>query len=251
MALLRHELEERLPAGDSLSRIDQMMKSKLREAYDDKCVELYWVMLRFLKYFEPFRDSSLMIAEVFEAAMTALELLEAGTVEELDQLLQKATLMRFVDAYVEYAGLGQKEKIFDVLSGSLEILAPQALFLNLGVLVKPVFASKQFQEDRAKQVVAEVEYSAYRGGESDLEIKHAIDRWIKAQSLDLDRQDALRNALGREFARLAAQHGLREGTDDYERLLFEVNEMLTMQLTLVSLGEMAEDDEDLSPVPLS
>ena len=218
----------------------------------DKKMTLMERIRHFLQYFDIFEDIPAIFEEIFHAIVTSLELVVEGDVDELEQLLQKTILLRFVEAYVTYAQLGQKEKILNILSTSLETLAAPALFLNLGLLVKPIYTSEEYLKQKDTQATKEIDYKTeYVTGDAELWIKHEIDEWIHAQTLDLDKQDDLFAGLHQKYDRLCVQQGIAKNADNYPILKSQVEEMLTMQLTVVSLGGFMDDDEDLKPVPIS
>lgn len=246
----REEFNTVFQAPDAFSRLEAALADSDNVESEDENLPLLEAIYTFLNYFAMFKDVPNLFGEIFEAVTSAIELLEAGEPEELAQLLQKSILLRFVDAYVTFAQLDQKEKILDILSTSLESLAPMALFINLVLLVKPVYASEEYLAQKAETEVTEIEYADYQvGGEAEARVKAEIDAWIKTQDLDLDKQAELHEALVDEFTRLCEKHGITDAATRKE-LGETVEEMLTMQLTLLSLAGFG-DDEDLRPVPIS
>ncbi len=257
MESIKAQIEGLFPTkNDAYIKLDDSLCKKLTGIEDDQKISLFNVIVQFAHYFDLFRDVQYFFEEVYDAIVGSIELIDEDdgiNSEEFDQLLQKTILLRFIDAYVTYAKLDQKEKILDILSTSLGVLAPQALFLNLGLLVKPVYSSEDFVKEKRKQEVVEISYEEYQvGGEAEAAVKQGIDSWIHTQTLDLEKQADLKAAMHEEFDQLCQVHGIPQTSSNYESLWAQVNEMLVMQLTIVSLGGFAdEDDEDLAPVPLS
>ncbi len=203
------------------------------------------IITEFVRYFALFQPLKPLRTEVHKCAIEAIKMAEK--VLDLGELLQKSILLRFVEIYIENAGLGQKEKILNILSTSLETLAPGPLFLNLGLLVRPIFQQESYQRTQEateeREIVYSVEYKTVSS--SDLEIKQAMDKWIKAQRIDLDAQDKMKRALKDKFQEECGRRKVPARDD----LLFQVQEMLNMQLTIASL-QMSLGEEDLAPTPI-
>ncbi len=203
------------------------------------------VVAEFVRYFALFQGLKPLRAEVHRCIIEAVKMAEK--VLDLGELLQKSILLRLVEIYIENAGLGQKEKILNILSTSLETLAPGPLFLNLGLLVRPIFQQEGYQRTQEAHEEREIVYSVeYRTiSNSDLEIKQVMDKWIKAQRIDLDSQEKMKRALEAKFQEECGRRGVPARDD----LLFQVQEMLNMQLTIASL-QMSLGEEDLGPIPI-
>jgi hypothetical protein len=200
----------------------------------------------FVLYFSLFQGLKAIRTELHRSILDSIEMAE--NVSDLSELMQKTILLRFVEIYVDNAQLEQKDKILNILSSSLETLAPGPLFLNLGLLVKPVFQDAEFQQKQETQEEKEIIYTEeYTPIASyDVEIKHAIDAWIHAQQLDLDTQEQLHNNLSEQFNQECESRGVTPRED----LLLQCQEMLSMQLTLVSLQMSLGDDDDCAPIKL-
>ncbi|HMF32069.1 MAG TPA: hypothetical protein VKK79_11670 [Candidatus Lokiarchaeia archaeon] len=200
----------------------------------------------FVLYFSLFQGLKALRAELHRSIRDSIEMAE--NVADLSELMQKTILLRLVEIYVDNARLEQKDKILNILSSSLETLAPGPLFLNLGLLVKPVFQDEEFQQKQEtqeeKEIVYAVEYTPVSS--HDVEIKHAIDNWIRSQQLNLDSQEILHLSLKNQFEQECSTRGVTPRDD----LLMQCQEMLNMQLTIVSLQMSLEDDEDCAPVKL-
>jgi hypothetical protein len=203
------------------------------------------ITAEFVRYFALFQNLKPLRMELHRAIIDSVRMAEK--VSDLGELLQKSILMRLVEIYIENAGLGQKEKILNILSTSLETLAPGPLFLNLGLLIRPIFQQDTYQHTQQAQEEREIVYAVeYKcTSDTDLEIKQAIDKWIKSQRIDLDAQDKMKRALKEKFQEECGRRGVPARDD----LLFQVQEMLNMQLTIASL-QMSMGEEDLAPTPI-
>src|SRR4030042_5710359 len=189
------------------------------------------IIKEFVQYFALFQTLKPLRLEIHRCVMETIQI--ADRVSDLGDLLQKAILLRLVEIYIGNAGLEQKDKILNILSSSLETLAPGPLFLNLGLLVRPIFQQESYQRAQQAQEEREIVYSIeYKTiSKTDIEIKKVMDKWIKSQRFDLEAQDKLKSALKQKLQEECKNRGLPTRDD----LLFQVQEMLNMQLTLASL----------------
>lgn len=233
--------------GDSALFIDieqELLKNfKDLQAHEESIQEI----TDFVHYFSMFQGLKSIRLELYRSILDSIGM--ADNIADLRELLQKTILLRFVEIYVDNARLEQKDKILDILSSSLETLAPGPLFLNLGLLVRPIFQDKEFQQkqeaEEEKEIIYTQEYASIT--DADVAIKNAIDLWIRSQQLSLDIQDELYQVLSLQFEKECSLRGIPPRED----LLIQCKEMLNMQLALVSLQMSLEDeDEDLSPVKL-
>ena len=225
----------------------EQIRSTIEENFkDDKDREtILAIIVEFVRYFALFRDLRPLQLELHQCILDAIKMVDHPL--DLGELLQKSILLRLVEIYIEYAGFEQKEKILNILSTSLETLAAGPLFLNLGLLVRPIFQQESYQRAQEareeREIVYSVEYKTT--STTDLEIKQVMDRWIKNQRIDLDAQDKIKHALKEKFQQECRQRGVPARDD----LLFQVEEMLNMQFTLASL-DMSLGEEDITPTPI-
>ena len=80
-------------------------------------------------------------------------------------------------------------------------------------------------------------------------IKEAVNDWIGSQKLDLDNQNELREKLKIFYDDMAEIYDIERNSDIYNLLLTEVNEMLSLQLTVISLMD-SFSDTSFKPVPI-
>ena len=186
------------------------------------------------------------MSSVYKCIAKTLEI-KITSISDFDELLIKNAMLRFVQEYVDYAKIGQKEQVLNFLADSFERLGIQPLILNLGLLLKPMYSDQKYIDKVSKMEEVEVVYQL--NDENALNIKKAIDQWLEGQKIDLDKQDSLKESLIEEFDRLVSEHNLSKASKQYQLLLTEVLEMLSMKLTMLSLLESI-DDESMEPIPL-
>jgi hypothetical protein len=181
-----------------------------------------------------------------EIIISSFDIIESPS--ELQETLLKSVLLRITEIYIDYSQFPDKEKILKTLSQSLEILAPSALIINLGLMVKPVFSDPNYIEKQKVEEVYNVE--KIDSSEIALRIKSEIDSWIKMQRLIVDEQEMLRSQLDAKVDELAANYNLSPTAPELVQIRNECTEMLNMQLTILSLTSELGDD-DLSPIPIN
>ena len=166
---------------------DSELSRKISAAFSEpeEHLQAAEAVYQFVKYFEMFKTLKALLNIVKEIILSAFDIIESP--EDLPETLTKSILLRITEIYIDYSQFPDKEKILKTLSQSLEILAPSAIIINLGLLVKPVFSDPNYIE---KQQAEEI-FSVEKIDSSDvaLKIKADVDHWIKSQMLMVDEQD--------------------------------------------------------------
>ena len=202
--------------------------------------------LAFIQNFAMFKQIKPFMKSVYFCIKKTFEI-KAVNLEDYDELLVKNSLMRFIQEYITYSNLSQKEEILNFLAKSLENLALQPLIINLGLLLKPMYSDQDYL-NKIKDY-EEIEVTYLFNDETEIAIKKEIDKWLEVQSLSLENQDSLRDLLKEEYNGLVGKYNLSEDSETYQKLLKEVEEMLAMRLTVLSLMESI--DETFEPIPIN
>jgi hypothetical protein len=155
--------------------------------------------------------------------------------------------MHFVQEHINYSKITQKEQVLKFLSDSLEKLEIQPLIMNLGLLIKPMYKDQEYLD--SLKSIEEIKVSYNTINDSEIQIKHEIDSWLKGQQINLDRQEELKEKLLKELDRLISIYNLSKTSEEYNKLNVEAMEMLTLKLTMVSLMEQIPDDS-IEPIPI-
>jgi hypothetical protein len=193
-----------------------------------------------------FRNLKELLKVIKETITQSFDMSE--NVNDFGDMLVKSILLRIIEIYLENSKImADKEKILKTLSTSLEVLAPSALIINLGLMVKPIFSDPTYLEKKSKE--DQVSINVVDRSDIALKIKSSIDQWIKSQTLNIDMQDEIKDKMVKEFIDLSKKFGLESTSPHYQQILLESTEMLNMQLTAISLM-MDFGDEDLSPQPI-
>jgi hypothetical protein len=241
------ELQTRLVQILGVAQSDQSLYKKISENFPDPSAQTTVIkqITQFLGYFDMFKSLKALSKELLIIINDTFEMCEQPS--EFQEILLKSILLRFTEIYIDHAGYADKDKIIKTLSQSLEILAPQALIINLGLMVKPIFSDVKYLAEQSQ--VEEKHVEEVDNSQIALKIKKQIDAWIKSQSLNVDDQAALTEKLGAKVSALAKELKLPEDCKEFRQIMLECTEMLNMQLTMLSLM-MDLDDEDLSPQPI-
>jgi len=167
-------------------------------------------------------------------------------INDYEELLVKNAIMRFLQEYITYSNLSQKEEILNFLAQSLGKLELQPLIINLGLILKPMYSDEDYL-NKIKDY-EEIEVSYILNDENEIKIKREIDKWLESQYISLNNQDELKIKLKEVYDRLVSSFNLSMESERYTKILKEVKEMLAMKLTVLSL--MNSVNESLEPIPI-
>lgn len=202
-------------------------------------------ILKFINLFEMFKSIKPFMKTINNCILQSLEI-TAENIDDYDELLLKTTLFKLLNEFIEYQKLSKKDFVLDYLTGSFKSMQLQPLIINLGLMVKPIYTDLSYV--KKIEDLEQVEVSYVSGDNKEIEIKSRIDKWISRQRLDLNQQEETRFQLIREFENLIMEYSIEKGTSQFKRLMNEVNEMLTLKFTILSL--MDSVSEDIAPIPI-
>jgi len=207
---------------------------------DDFKLKILEKVLNFVYHFAMFKDIKPFMRSLFLIIKKSFEF-KNNSIKEFEQLLIKNSLMRFIQEYITYSKLSQKEKVLDYLTSSLERLQLQPLIINLGLLIKPMYEDEEYV--KKIEGYEEVEVTYVLNDEEEINIKKTIDKWLETQQISLSRQDDLQESLQNKFDSLVNECGLNADSEKCEKLWTEVCEMLNMKLTVLSLMDSIPEEE--------
>ena len=210
---------------------------------DDKKLLVLNKVLSFINHFSMFKDSRPFMNSVYICVKKTLEI--EADIDDYDELLIKNSIMRFIQEYISYSNLSQKEAILNFIADSFGVLKLQPLIINLGLLLKPMYKDEEYL--KKLQSCEEIEVSYMCNDEDEIELKKQIDNWLEARTISLDSQDNLKIELKQIYDNIIVQFNIPKESETYLTLLREVNEMLAMRLTVLSLMDM---DDSLEPIPI-
>jgi len=237
-----YEIKTFLSVPDEDFQLQQKINT-IFESNDNK-IEIISKIINFIQYFSMFKNIKPFMHSVYECIIYTLDL-NIESINDFNELLIKNSIINFVQDYINYAQLNQKRQILNLLSDSLDKLQLQPLFINLGILLKPMYQDQEYQS-KAKDL-KEVEVSYDFNDEIALQIKRSIDNWLRDKVIDLNNQNTIRKLLTKEFYDLTRKYKILNNSETYEKLFKEVLEMLDIRLTVISLME-SFPEESYQPI---
>ncbi|MFW9987654.1 MAG: hypothetical protein ACFFC3_03280 [Candidatus Odinarchaeota archaeon] len=227
----------------SISDENFNLESNINQYYktepDENKLELLGEILSFITKFSMFKEIKPFMNSLYTCINNTLEI-RPESIFDFEDLLVKNSIIFFVQEYINYFKITQKDHVFKLLSDSLEKLKIEPLIMNLGLLLKPIYQDSTYI--RNLQNLKEVEVIYNTSNDVNIEIKQEIDTWLSSKDINLENQEELKNCLNQEFENLLIKYNLKLDSEKLKKLKLEVMEMLSMKLTMISLMEQIPDD---------
>jgi len=240
------EIKQTLSISDENFDLERNINRIFKSEPEENKLEIVGDILSFITKFSLFKEIKPFMSSLYSSINSTLEI-RLDNVFDFEELLIKNSIMHFIQEYINYSQLTQKDQVLEYLTDSLEKLQTQPLIMNLGLLLKPVYEDITYLNKLKKVNPIEVTYNL--NNETELQIKKDIDTWLKSQSINLKNQEGLKEQLNIEFNRLLLKYNLTKESEKSKKINLEVMEMLTMQLTMLSLMDHISDDS-LEPIPI-
>jgi hypothetical protein len=240
------EVKQLLSISDKNIDMEQAINHYYKSESDENKLEILGDILSFVDKFSMFREIKPFMNSLYTCINNTLEI-KPDSIFDFEELLVKNSIMHFLQQYINYSKLTQKDQVFEFLTGSLEKLQKQPLITNLGLLLKPMYQDQKYLNDLKK--LKEIEVNYHLSNNIDIQIKQEIDKWLTTQNIDLNKQDELRDNLQKEFQNLVRKYNLTIDSEKSKKLETEVMEMLAMKLTMESLMEHMQEDS-FEPIPI-
>ena len=240
------EIKSFLSIPDDRFDLEETINETFKSESEDKKLYVLGKVLNFIANFAMFKEIKPFMNSVFICVKKTLEI-KTQNLGDYDELLIKNSLMRFVQEYITYSNLSQKEEILNFIARSFEKLQLQPLIINLGLLLKPMYSDNEYL-NKIKDY-EEIEVTYILNDENEVIIKKEIDKWLETQELNLENQSAMREQLLEKYDQLVGEYNLSKESKSYQKLIKEVEEMLAMRLTVMSLMESI--DESFEPIPIN
>ena len=240
------EIKQTLSISDENFDLERNINRIFKSEPEENKLEIVGDILSFINKFSLFKEIKPFMSSLYSSINNTLEI-RLDNVFDFEDLLIKNSIMHFIQEYINYSQLTQKDQVLEYLSNSLEKLQTQPLIMNLGLLLKPVYEDITYLNKLKEVNPIEVTYNL--NNETELQIKKDIDTWLKSQSISIDNQEGLKEQLNIEFNRLLLKYNLIKESEKSKRIHLEVMEMLTMQLTMLSLMDHIPDDS-IEPIPI-
>ncbi len=212
---------------------------------EENKLEIASGILNFVNKFSLFQDNRPFMNSLYSCITNSLGNKPRNTCDYEDFLI-KNSVMHFVQEYIKYSKITQKDQVLQFITTSLEKLENQALITNLGLLIKPLYQDQTYLSNITSIDEVEVKYNST---DIDVKVKKEIDKWLKDQDIDIEGQDLLKKRLLFLLDRLFSKYGVEKNSEKSEKLQTEVMEMLNMRLTMLSLMDEFED-ESFEPISI-
>ncbi|MFX1302491.1 MAG: hypothetical protein ACFFBV_02185 [Promethearchaeota archaeon] len=240
------EVKQLLSISDENFDLERNINEYYQTEPDRNKLEILGDILNFVNKFSMFKEIKPFMDSVYNCINKTLEI-KPDSIFDFEELLVKNSIMHFVQEYINYSKITQKDQVFKFLADSLEKLQLQPLIMNLGLLLKPIYQDENYIKNLENLKEVEVTYNLVNS--TGIQIKNEIDMWFKTQDISLDNQDELQELLKQEFERLITKYNLTKESEKTRKLEMEVMEMLTMKLTMLSLIKHFPDDS-FEPIPI-
>ena len=240
------EIKQLLSIPDERFDLEQNINYYYRREPEENKLEIVGDILGFINKFSMFNDIKPFMNSLYTCVNNTLGI-KLDSIYDFEELLIKNSIMHFIQEYINYAKINQKEQVQNLLAESLEKLEIQPLIMNLCLLLKPMYHDQEYLNNLNGFKEVEVSYNLTNNIE--IQLKTEIDKWLKSQDINLDQQEKLKESLRLEFDELILKYNIMKDSEKYNKLLVELEEMLTMQLTVISLMDHIQDDS-FEPIPI-
>lgn len=240
------EVKQLLSIPDKNIDLEENLNHYYKKEPDENKLEILGDILSFVDKFSMFRDIKPFMSSLYTCINNTLEI-KSKSIYDFEELLMKNSIYHFVQQYINYSKITQKDQVLEFLTDSLEKLQKQPLIMNLGLLLKPMYEDHKYLNKLENLKEVEVTYSLTNN--IDLQIKQKIDSWLESQDINLNKQNELKNNLKIEFKKLLTNYNLALDSEKAKKLEMEVLEMFTMKLTMESLMEHMQEDS-FEPIPV-
>lgn len=240
------EVKQFLSISDEDIDLEQNINHYYGAEPDENKLEILGDILSFIDKFSIFRDIKPFMNSLYTCINNTLEI-KSESIFDFEDLLVRKSIMHFIQEYINYSKITQKDQVLEFLTDSLEKLQKKPLIMNLGLLLKPMYQDQTYLNNLENLKEVEVTYNL--GNNIDIKVKQEIDKWLETQNINLDNQEELKKQLNRKFEHLISNYNLTLESEKSKKLKMEVMEMLTMKLTMVSLMEHLPEDS-FEPIPI-
>ena len=240
------EIKQLLSISDENLDLEQCLNHYCNTEPEENKLEIIGDILNFVNKFSLFQDNKPFMNSLYTCITNTLEI-KPENIYDCEDLLVKNSVMYFVQEYINYSKITQKDQVLQFLTDSLEKLETQPLITNLGLLIKPMYQDQSYISNLKTIQEVVVSYEVINGDET--QIKSEIDGWLKNQEISLDNQEKLIDKLLQELDRLFTKYNLSKDSEKSKKLNLEAIEMLNMKLTMLSLMEQIPDDS-FEPIPI-
>jgi len=240
------EVKQLLSISDENFNLERNINRYYNMESDENKLEILSEIISFIDKFSMFKESKPFMNSLYTCINNTFEI-KPESIFDFEDLLVRNSIMHFIQEYINYSKITQKDQVLEFLTASLEKLQKKPLIMNLGLLLKPMYQDQTYLNNLENLKEVEVTYNL--GNNIDIKVKQEIDKWLETQNINLDNQEELKKQLNRKFEHLISNYNLTLESEKSKKLKMEVMEMLAMKLTMVSLMEHLPEDS-FEPIPI-
>ena len=240
------EIKQFLSVSDEVFDLENRINYSFNNEPDENKLEIVGDILNFINKFAMFQDIKPFMGSLYKCITHTLEI-KPDSIYDFEELLTKNAIMHFIQEYVNYSNITQKDRVLGFLADSLEKLETQPLITNLGLLIKPMYKDQDYL-NRLNHI-EEIEVSYEVSNDSEIQIKTEIDSWLKGQDINLEDQEEFKRRLLVELDRLILKYNISKTSEESKKLNLEALEMFNLKLTMLSLMDQISD-ESVEPLPI-
>lgn len=240
------EIKQLLSVSDQNFELEKYINHYFNAESDENKLEIVGDILNFVNKFSMFQDIKPFMGSLYKCITNTLEI-KADSIYDFEDLLTKNAIMHFIQEYINYSNINQKDQVLKYLADSLEKLDTQPLIMNLGILIKPMYRDHEYLNSLKRTEEIKVSYNIIH--DSEFQVKTEIDYWLKTQDLNLESQEELTTRLLKELDRLFSKYTIPMTSNESKKLNLEAREMLNLKLTMLSLMDQISDDS-IEPIPI-
>ncbi|MFX1365551.1 MAG: hypothetical protein ACFFCE_06120 [Promethearchaeota archaeon] len=240
------ELRELLSLSDKNFNLEKDINQYCKTESDEYKLEILGDILNFVTKFSLFKEIKPFMNSLYICISNTLEI-KPDSIFDFEDLLIRNSIIHFVQEYINYSKITQKDQVLKFLSDSFEKLKIEPLIMNLGLLLKPIYQDLSYLSNlqNLKEEIVTYNYS----DDVEIQIKQEIDTWLSKKHISFDTQDDLKEQLTQEFKKMVTKYNLALEPEKLKKLKLEIMEMFTMKLTMISLMEQIPDDS-FEPIPI-
>jgi hypothetical protein len=240
------EIKQLLSITDENFELEKYINHCFHTEPDENKLEIVGDILNFVNKFSIFHDIKPFMGSLYKCITNTLEI-KPDSIYDFEDLLTKNAIMHFIQEHINYSNITQKDRVLGFLADSLEKLETQALIMNLGILIKPMYKDQEYLNRLKRTEEVEVTYDI--SNKSEIQVKTEIDSWLRKQDINLEGQEELKRGLLLELDRLFSKYSLPKTSIESKKLNLEAMEMFNLKLTMVSLMDQTPDDS-VEPIPI-
>jgi len=153
------EVKDLLSISDEHFTLERDINHYYDAEPDENKLEILGDILDFINKFAMFKEITPFMNSLYTCINKTLEI-KPNSIFNFEDLLVRNSIMHFVQEYLNYSKITQKDQVFKFLADSLEKLQIQPLIVNLGLLLKPMYQDQAYISNQENLKEIEVIYNS-------------------------------------------------------------------------------------------